>query len=122
MISLVLRQSFVLIGVGIVAGLVLTFAAQRVLMHSFAAMNSGMSGSLLLAGISMALVAALAAAAPELSDGVILTGYSTNTTWQPLFLSADGHLASENQPARFANYSTGFVTWGDKYYNQYSTE
>jgi len=65
---------------------------------------------------------ALAAAAPELSDGVILTGYSTNTTWQPLFLSADGHLASENQPARFANYSTGFVTWGDKYYNQYSTE
>jgi predicted permease len=63
-ISLVLRQSFVLIGVGILAGLVLTFAAQRVLMHSFAAMNSGMSGSLLLAGISMALVAALAAAAP----------------------------------------------------------
>jgi ABC-type antimicrobial peptide transport system permease subunit len=63
-ISLVLQQSFILIGFGIAAGLALTFVAQRILMHSFAAMDSGMSGSLLLAGISLALVAALAAAVP----------------------------------------------------------
>jgi predicted permease len=63
-VALILRQSFYLIGIGIVSGLVLTFAAQRVLTHVFAAMNSGMSGSLLIAGISLVLVAALAAAVP----------------------------------------------------------
>jgi predicted permease len=63
-VSLVLRQSFILIGAGILAGLVLTFATQRILTHTFAAMNTGMSGSLLLAGISLVLVAALAAAIP----------------------------------------------------------
>ena len=63
-ISLVLRQSFILIGVGIVAGLGLTFAAQRILTHSFVAMNTGMSGSMLIAAASLMLVAALAAAVP----------------------------------------------------------
>ena len=63
-VALVLRQSFILIGMGIGAGLMLTFAAQRILTHSFAAMNTGMSGSLLLAGLSLVLVAALAAAIP----------------------------------------------------------
>ncbi|HEX4321564.1 MAG TPA: ABC transporter permease [Acidobacteriaceae bacterium] len=63
-IALVLRQSFILIGIGLGAGLLLTFAAQRILSHSFAAMNSGMSSSLLLAGLSLVLVAALAAAIP----------------------------------------------------------
>jgi predicted permease len=63
-VTLVLRQSFVLIGIGIVAGLGLTFAAQRVLTHSFAAMNGGMSESLALAGGSLLLMAGLAAAVP----------------------------------------------------------
>jgi putative ABC transport system permease protein len=63
-VSLVLRQSFVLIGVGIAAGLVLTFAAQRILVHAFAEMNAGMSGSLLLAAVSLVSVAAMAAAVP----------------------------------------------------------
>jgi predicted permease len=63
-VSLVLRQSFVLIGAGIVAGLVLTFLAQRVLAHAFAAMDTGMSGSLFLAAVSLVLVAVLAAAIP----------------------------------------------------------
>jgi len=39
-------------------------AARRVLTHSFAAMNSGMSGSLLLAVFSLGFVAVLAAAIP----------------------------------------------------------
>jgi ABC-type antimicrobial peptide transport system permease subunit len=63
-VALVLRQSFTLIGIGIVAGLALTFVAQRILTHAFAAMNTGMSSSMLLAGLSLVLVAALAAALP----------------------------------------------------------
>jgi predicted permease len=63
-VALVLRQSFTLIGIGIVAGLTLTFVAQRILTRTFAAMNTGMSSSMLLAGFSLVLVAALAAALP----------------------------------------------------------
>jgi len=63
---------------------------------------------------------ALVASRPELSDGVILTAYSHNTTWQRWFQIATAwHLASENQPARFGNISSGFLTWGDKFSNQY---
>jgi predicted permease len=63
-VSLVLRQSFELIGIGLAVGLVLTFVAQRVLTHAFAAMNTGMSGALFAAALSLLLVAALAAAVP----------------------------------------------------------
>jgi ABC-type antimicrobial peptide transport system permease subunit len=63
-VSMILRQSLIMIGAGIVAGLALTFAAQRVLTHSFAAMNTGMPGSLLLAVFSLGFVAVLAAAIP----------------------------------------------------------
>jgi pimeloyl-ACP methyl ester carboxylesterase len=66
---------------------------------------------------------ALAAAAPELSDGVVLTAYSHLSTYQSLFIASTGlRFASHNQPARFPNttYSTGFLTWPDKYANQYS--
>ena len=66
------------------------------------------------------LTNALVATAPQLSDGIILTGYSNNLTFQGLFLATTGHLASTNQPARFAGYSSGYLTWADKYYNQYS--
>ena len=41
-VSLMLRESMVLIGAGILAGLVLTFVAQRILIHAFAAMDSGL--------------------------------------------------------------------------------
>jgi putative ABC transport system permease protein len=63
-VALVLRQSFALIGIGILAGLTLTFVAQRILTHTFAAMNVGISESLLMAVFSLVLVAALAAANP----------------------------------------------------------
>lgn len=63
-IALVLRQSFILIAAGIGAGLCLTLAAQRILTHAFAAMNTGLSISMLLAAASLAVVAALAAAIP----------------------------------------------------------
>jgi putative ABC transport system permease protein len=63
-VSLMLRESLVLIGAGIGAGLVLTFAAQRVLAHSFVAMNSGLWFSLLFAAVSLLLAAAIASVVP----------------------------------------------------------
>ncbi|MCJ1388010.1 hypothetical protein MMC18_000854 [Xylographa bjoerkii] len=66
------------------------------------------------------LTNSLVAVAPQLSDGIILTGYSNNFTFQNPFISTTGHLASENQPARFSGLSSGYITWADKYYNQFS--
>lgn len=64
---------------------------------------------------------ALIASTPDLSDGVVLTGYSLNATWFPWFERVSTfHLASENQPGRFSDFSSGYLTWGDKYSNQYA--
>ena len=63
-VSLMLRESLALIGAGILAGLLLTFVAQRVLVHAFAAMNTGMSLSLLFAALSLLLAAAVASIVP----------------------------------------------------------
>jgi predicted permease len=63
-VSLMLRESMVLIGVGILAGLVLTFVAQRILIHSFAAMDSGLSLSLLFAAFSLLFAVAVASIVP----------------------------------------------------------
>lgn len=58
--------------------------------------------------------------APGLTDGVVLTAFSTNGTWQPLpAVSSVYNLASDNQPARFANYSSGYITWSGAGANQY---
>jgi pimeloyl-ACP methyl ester carboxylesterase len=63
----------------------------------------------------------LVASFPDLSDGIILTGFSHVYTYQRWFAISTGfHLARENQPAKFGNLSTGYLTWGDLYYNQYS--
>ena len=67
------------------------------------------------------LVNALANVAPQLSDALVLTGYSHNLTYTSFFASASTfRLASENQPARFAGLSSGYITWSDKYANQFS--
>ncbi len=63
-VSLMLRESLVLIGAGILAGLVLTFVAQRILIHSFAAMDSGLSLSLVVAAFSLLVAAAVASIVP----------------------------------------------------------
>lgn len=66
---------------------------------------------------------ALAAAAPELSDGVVLTGYSALGQYATFFVANTAfHLANLNQPKRFpaSKYSSGFLTWPDKSGNQYS--
>ena len=63
-VSLMLRESMVLIGAGIGAGLVLTFVAQRILVHAFAAMGTGLWLSLVFAGFSLMLAAAIASIVP----------------------------------------------------------
>ena len=63
-VSLMLRESMMMIGAGIVAGLVLTFVAQRVLAHSFAAMGTGLWVSLMFAAVSLVLAAAVASIVP----------------------------------------------------------
>ncbi|KIX94158.1 uncharacterized protein Z520_10184 [Fonsecaea multimorphosa CBS 102226] len=69
------------------------------------------------------LTASLASVAPDLTDGVVLTGYSALGNYVPLFVSNTAlHFANTNQPKRFPNstYSSGFLTWPDQYGNQYS--
>jgi pimeloyl-ACP methyl ester carboxylesterase len=55
-----------------------------------------------------------------LSDGLILTAFSERFNFATFFVaSSNFHLASTNQPARFKNASSGYLTWGDKFANQY---
>ena len=63
-VSLMLRDSMMMIGAGIVAGLVLTFVAQRVLAHAFAAVGTGLWLSLLFAAVSLMVAAAVASIVP----------------------------------------------------------
>ncbi|KAM0709876.1 hypothetical protein Q7P35_003919 [Cladosporium inversicolor] len=58
---------------------------------------------------------------PELSDGVILTGFSHNSSFPPGFpISTNFHLAKENRPELWGNYSTGILTWADELTLQYN--
>lgn len=65
----------------------------------------------------------LASVAPQLTDGVVLTGFSGVNQYQLLFVASSSfHIASENAPKRFPakQYSTGYLTWADKAANQYA--
>ncbi len=65
----------------------------------------------------------LAAVAPELSDGIVLTGFGIPPQGQALFIASSTlRIASVNAPHRFPaeKYSTGFLTWSDKYVNQFN--
>ena len=66
---------------------------------------------------------ALVATSPQLSDGVIFTGYSHDLEFSGLFVSSTTlHLANANQPHRFPStvYSNGFLTWPDEAANQFA--
>jgi predicted permease len=63
-VALMLRESMTLIGVGIGVGLVLTFVAQRILVHAFAAMDSGLWVSLTVAAFCLLVAAAIASVVP----------------------------------------------------------
>jgi pimeloyl-ACP methyl ester carboxylesterase len=69
------------------------------------------------------LTLALAAAAPSLSDGIILTAFSGLPQYAAFFVASTSfHLANQNQPHRFPaqQYSNGYLTWSDKQANQYA--
>jgi pimeloyl-ACP methyl ester carboxylesterase len=66
------------------------------------------------------ITSGFAGAAPGLSDGVVLTGYSTNGSWGLNFAIASGfHLASETLPSKFGHLDKGFLTWPDELANQF---
>ena len=63
----------------------------------------------------------LAGSAPSLSDGLVLTGFSTEATYGIAFaISSNLHIAAGNDPERFGDRSKGYLTWGDELSNQYS--
>lgn len=66
------------------------------------------------------LMHGFAAQAPDLTDGLVLTGYSVNGTWQPFpRISSLWTLIKEDQPDRFANTSSGYLTWNGLGANQF---
>ena len=57
---------------------------------------------------------------PNISDGIILTGYSQNGTYVPVISAGmNWQLARLNQPARFRSLPSGYLTWANMGSNQY---
>ncbi len=62
----------------------------------------------------------LVAMHPDIRDGIILTGFSQNGTYVPMISAGmNWQVACMNQPARFGNHSTGYLTWSNMGSNQY---
>jgi len=61
---------------------------------------------------------------PNITSGIVLTGFSANSTWVPQTFSAfNAKFANVNAPARFGNRSTralnnSYLTWSDIYNNE----
>ena len=67
-----------------------------------------------------ALTYELVAMYPNISDGIILTGYSQNGTYVPVISAGmNWQLARLNQPARFRSLPSGYLTWANMGSNQY---
>lgn len=59
---------------------------------------------------------------PGLSDGVVLTGLSHDFSFSSRYgIATNFHLAKENRPGLWGNYSSGFLTWADELALQYNT-
>lgn len=70
-----------------------------------------------------AITNAVIAALPTMSNGAILTGFSTTAEYGLQFaISSNFYIASEHDPEKFGeyNFSKGYLTWGDALANQYS--
>ena len=65
------------------------------------------------------LTNALVAAAPTLSDGIVLTGYSTKSAGEAQWLVSTLFHQAKYDQARFSKLSSGYVTWGGTLANQY---
>ncbi|KAL4881493.1 Alpha/Beta hydrolase protein [Aspergillus karnatakaensis] len=61
----------------------------------------------------------LVAGQPHLSDGIVLTGFSHDSSWTTtLELCLGFEVARFNNAARFKHYQTGYLTWGREFDNQ----
>ncbi|EED13920.1 conserved hypothetical protein [Talaromyces stipitatus ATCC 10500] len=61
----------------------------------------------------------LAATQPSLSAGIVLIGFTHNTSWVTLFeLFLGFEVARPSNPARFHGYNSGYLTWGNEYDNR----
>ncbi|KAL5333761.1 Alpha/Beta hydrolase protein [Aspergillus crustosus] len=61
----------------------------------------------------------LVAGQPDLSDGIVLTGFSHESAWTTtLELCLGFEVAKINDPARFRHYQTGYLIWGREFDNQ----
>jgi pimeloyl-ACP methyl ester carboxylesterase len=64
---------------------------------------------------------ALVAAKPELSDALVLAGFSRNGSWATILPIASGFtIANQENGERFGGYDNGFLTRGGRQYNQLS--
>ena len=80
--------------------------------------STGKPKSLVLVGHSLgsALVAAAVAAAPDLADGIILTGFTFNNPNAVGFLQGFApRIASTVNPAKWSNFDNGYFTANDIY-------
>ncbi|KUL89193.1 hypothetical protein ZTR_03826 [Talaromyces verruculosus] len=60
-----------------------------------------------------------AATFPDLSDGIILTGFGHDFSWSSYFQLCYGfEVARVNKPLQFHEYDSGYLTWGDEFDNQ----
>lgn len=67
------------------------------------------------------LTMGLSVMAPNLTDAVVLTGFSYNSSFQPqAFASFNSQLAKLNQPDRFGDLDPGFLTWINNQSNQFA--
>lgn len=66
------------------------------------------------------LSSGLAATAGELSDGIVLTGFSNINQYMQWFAISTGYnIASLNQPDRLGSLASGYLTWSNEVANQY---
>lgn len=67
------------------------------------------------------LTMGLSVMAPNLTDAVVLTGFSSNSSFQTqTFANFNSQLAKFNQPDRFGDLAPGFLTWINNQSNQFA--
>jgi pimeloyl-ACP methyl ester carboxylesterase len=67
------------------------------------------------------ITSTLGANHPDLTDGIVVTGFSTNASFAVVFaISSTFEIAADMEPDKWGNLSNGYLTWPDKQANQYS--
>lgn len=56
---------------------------------------------------------------PNISDGIVLTGYSTQHANVDFAIASNYFLAKDVLPKIYGNLSTGYLIWNQQFANQY---